>query len=79
MISSAAAEPEFPRSERESRRSILPYRGAGRWSVGKYPPDCHIYVECYHSATADSACRECWIFSRIHGFLFSKKERKKTK
>jgi len=25
-------------------------------------------VECYHSCVG--FCRECWNFSRIHGFLF---------
>ena len=45
---------------------------------GKDPADCHNYVECYHSGVGFlfAFCRECWSFSEIRGFLFTRKERK---
>ena len=61
----------FRRREGANRRSFRYIPNIGGWAVGEYPPDCHIFVECYHSAQSSFAfCRECWSFSKIRGFCF---------
>ena len=44
---------------------------------GKYPADCHNYVECYHSGFGDSLPVAVNVeFLRIRGFFVEKTERK---
>ena len=56
---------------------LLP--GYGCWFVGEYPPDCHESgALSFFVLWVYARCRECWNFSRIHGFLIFTKKGKKT-
>ena len=61
------------RRDKPPKCSLIPECGC--WDAGEYPADCHIMWSAIILGVFSVLLfiRECWSFSRIHGFFVERK------